>query len=1043
MKKQKIAIGSVCNDNIQSMSDKPAFMSIFKQKKKEYAYLGLAGLIPAVIVLLIYMISMGGLHPIGQGSILILDMNWQYIYFFSALRNAIFGEGELLYSFSRSLGGEFLGIYAYYLASPLTYLVCLFPETMMQEFALFLMLLKSALCGMSMGYYLHKHSEKLNKLTIVAFSLLYSLCAYAVVYQSNTMWIDSLIWLPLLTLGIESLVKYGKFKLFTVSLVMTLVSNYYIGYMCCIYVLLYFFYYMYSYKDNFVNNPLSEEKHFAKSIVRIAIFSLIAILISAVIICSAYYSLSFGKSDFSDPNYDITVRVNFFDVLFKLFPGSYDTVRPTNFKPATQSSPAQIATGGFPFIYCGLITLLLLPVFFTSRKITLREKIGSGVFLGFFILSCVISTLDIMWHGFNEPQWLNNRYSFMLSFLMVVLAFKAFENIDEPSVKNTILFSALFFGGFSIVIQKLASTINEGVQEVNKNFKLGNFEFALFTVIMIVIYLVIVALMRSSTNKTRVSAILLGVISVELLLNGISNTVSFGKDVGYASYDKYDQFQNIMYPIADTVKDGDSSFYRWEKTVYRKTNENMQFGIRGLSNSTSTLDASTIQLLNTMGYAARAQWSIYLGGNPVSDSLLGIKYLITDRDMSEFYGEPVYTAEDFAKHEGMSVEELIEKTLADNSGSETYSGKSAADYVVYKNPYAMSIAFASSHDVIDFNMKKYNTYVKEDSEFYNDGGYTNPFERINALVTAILGEDETVELYKPATQESITYSKDVEHTISGDENDAGHFHHKYTGANGKVYFNYTVPADKTLYLYLPAYYTRQVKISASHEIADGTNNYNSSVSTNPTTRIVELGSFGESELVSKNGYNYRLTVSITGDKGEFYVEDMQSYIYYIDTELLAEVTSKLQENQLNIEKHTESSFEGTLKTNCDKQLILTTIPYDSAWEVTVDGVKVDVLGAIDTTPGDDSGKALLAFEIENAGEHNIEMVYKPKIIIMGAIVSGCTLLVFIAWIVFEKKLRKIGIYRKVFCIEDNSPKQEETPRNKLKSKFSSQNNRKD
>ena len=234
-----------------------------------------------------------------------------------------------------------------------------------------------------------------------------------------------------------------------------------------------------------------------------------------------------------------------------------------------------------------------------------------------------------------------------------------------------------------------------------------------------------------------------------------------------------------------------------------------------------------------------------------------------------------------------------------------------------------------------------------------------------------------------------------------------------------------------------------MKISASHEIADGTNNYNSSVSTNPTTRIVELGSFGESELVSKNGYNYRLTVSITGDKGEFYVEDMQSYIYYIDTELLAEVTSKLQENQLNIEKHTESSFEGTLKTNCDKQLILTTIPYDSAWEVTVDGVKVDVLGAIDTTPGDDSGKALLAFEIENAGEHNIEMVYKPKIIIMGAIVSGCTLLVFIAWIVFEKKLRKIGIYRKVFCIEDNSPKQEETPRNKLKSKFSSQNNRKD
>ena len=1038
MKKQKIAVSSFGNDNIQNTLDKPAFVNILKQKKKEYAYLGFAGLIPALIVLLIYMISTGGLHPFGDGTALVLDLNWQYVYFFSALRSAVFGDGELLYSFSRSLGGEFLGIYAYYIASPLTYLACIFPKTMMQEFALFLIMLKTALCGMTMGYYLHKHSERLNKISIVAFSLLYSLCAYSIVYQSNTMWIDSLIWLPLLTLGIESLVKHGKFKLFTVSLIMTLVSNYYIGYMCCIYVLLYFFYYIFSYRDGFVNNPFREQKHFIKSLFRIAVFSFIAILVSAVIICGAYYSLTFGKSEFSSPDYDITVRVNFFDVLFKFFPGSYDTVRSTNY---TANS---VATGGFPFVYCGLITLLLLPVFFTSKKFTLREKIGAGVFLGFFILSFMISTIDIIWHGFQNPQWLNNRYSFMMSFLMVVLAFKAFENIEAPEVKNTFLFSALFFGGFAIVIQKLAPTLNENVQELNKSFKLGNFEFALFVAVMIVIYLIIVAAMRSSANKTRVSAILLVVISMELLLNGISNTVNFGKDVGFSTYDRYDQFQNILYPISETVADGDNSFYRWEKTVYRKPNDNMQFGIRGLSNSTSTLDASTVRLLDSMGYAARAQWSIYIGGNPVSDSLLGLKYIITDRNMSEFYGEPVYTVEDFAEHEGMSVGELTKKTIAGNSGSESYNGKSIADYVVYKNPYAMSIAFASSRNVIDFNMKKYNTYVAEDNELYNESGYTNPFERINALVTAILGENETVEIFKPATQESITYSENVTYSTSGDTDNTGKFHHKYTGKNGNIYFNYTVPTDKTLYLYLPAYYTRQVKISASQDIADGTDNYNSSVSTNPTKRIVELGSFSSEELLQRNGYNYRLTVSITNDRGEFYVEDMQSYIYYVDTELLSKVTSRLQNNQLNIEKYTESSFEGTLNTDNDNQLILTTIPYDSAWEITVDGKKVDVIGAIDTTPGDDRGKALLAFEIENAGNHRIEMNYKPKIVILGAVISGSALIIFIAWIVFEKKLQKLTVYKTVFCIEDNTPQDEPQPlQKKSNGKFTNQKNRKD
>lgn len=1027
MKKEKaVQTATETNSNECDIGDsKRTFKSILTEKKNSYAYLGLAGLIPAVVVLIIYMIATGGLYPFGNGTPLILDLNSQYIYFFSALRNAIFGKGELLYSFSRSLGGEFLGIYAYYLASPLSYLVCLFPADRMQEFAMFLLTLKTALCGITMGYYLHRHSEKHSKPTVIAFAIMYALCSYAIVYQSNTMWIDALIWLPLLTLGIEELVKHGKYKLFVISLTLTIASNYYIGYMCCIFVLLYFLYYTYSFSYNSVNNPQREKNHFVKSTVRIAIFSALAILMAAVMICAAYYSLSFGKNDFSDPNYDINIRVNFFDVLFKLYPGTYDTVRPTNF------SSDSVATAGFPFIYCGLITLLLVPVFFMSKKFSLREKIGSAVIVGFFILSFVISIIDIAWHGFQEPQWLNNRYSFMLSFLMIIIAFRAFENIEEKGIGSAIIFSAVFFGAFAIVIQKLAPEINESIKEVNSDFELGNFQFALFAVIMLAVYVVIMAVMRHSGDKELIATILLIVITVEMLLNGISNTVDFADDVVFTTYSKFDEFQDIMYPITETVQENDTSFYRMEKTAYRKPNDNMQFNIRGVANSTSTLNASSIQLLQMMGYSARAQWSIYLGGNPVNDSLLGIKYIISDRDFSEFYGEPVYTAEDFAKHEGISVDELIEQTMADNSGSENYSNKSAADFYVYKNPYALSIAFAASDDVIDFNMKAYNTYVSKDDDKYNSEGYTNPFERLNALVSAILGDDEPVELFKPATQESVTYTDDVKYTVSNGEIK----HHKYVGKNGKVTFKYSVPTDKTLYMYLPAYYTRQVDISASTPIADGTKNFGSNVSTNPTLRIVELGSSDTSD--------YELTVKITNSSGQFYVQEQESYIYYIDTDVLAQVYSTLQKGQLNITEYSESSFKGNISTKSNDQLILTTIPYDSGWQVKVDGKSVETLDAVDTTPGVDGGGALLAFRIDSTGEHTVELVYRPKIIIIGAVISGTAILIFIATIVLEKKLLRIKPIKKVFYIEETQPEDETINTERVGTNSKKQKKRKD
>ena len=178
---------------------------------QRYGYLSFAFLAPALLMCVSYFAF--GVHPFGNESVLVLDLNAQYVYFFGALRRAIFGDTSLIYSFSRALGGEFLGIFAYYLSSPLSFIVALFPENMMLDALLCLFTTKCGICGLTFAYYLDRHKVG-TKQSRILFAILYSLCGYGVVYQHNTMWIDCMYLLPLIALGIEDLISKRKYMLF-------------------------------------------------------------------------------------------------------------------------------------------------------------------------------------------------------------------------------------------------------------------------------------------------------------------------------------------------------------------------------------------------------------------------------------------------------------------------------------------------------------------------------------------------------------------------------------------------------------------------------------------------------------------------------------------------------------------------------------------------------------------------------------------------------------------------------------------------------------
>ncbi len=902
----------------------------------DYGYLLFAALIPAVIVYLIYLAR--GLYPFGDGCVLVLDLNGQYVSFYEGLYDILHGDADMLYSFARALGGEFLGIYDYYVASPFAMILALFPRRWMLEGLLVLFMLKTALCGVSMGIYLHKHTKgEPNRLVIVAFSILYAVSSYCIVQQHNSMWIDAVLWLPLLTLGIEELIRHGKFRLYVFTLAITLYSNFYIGYMVVIYTIAYCFYDYFAHNRNNENNPHGEKGHFPKSVGRVAVWSLLAVGIAAIAILSARYSLTFGKDEFSNPNWEITQKFDIFEFLYKFLPSSYDTVRPQ----------------GLPIVYCGVLTILMVPAYFLSKKFSNREKIASAFFILFFVGSFATSSIDLIWHGFQKPNWLNYRYSFMLSFFLLTLAYRAFREIRFTS-KKALMGVVAFIGLYVVVLQKLADYL----VEENEKLVIRPFATVWLTLGCLAVYFMLCVCWGKvkERQKETVSILLLFVVCVEVFLSGLSDMNSLDKDVTYSKYSRYNNMIDTFRPITDVIHDYDDGFYRMEKTYFRKTNDNFALGIKGLSNSTSTLNRSTIDFLADMGYASKSHWSKYLGGTPVNDSLLGIKYLISNEDWSHYYGEPIFTREDYDYDEDFSP---------------------LGDYDVYHNVYALSFAYGVSDQWLSFDPEAYD----------------NPFDRLNAMVTAMLGEEETVEIFIPATQNGDPELENINHSSAkADE----HLSYKVdvTDENAHLTYSYTVPTDTEVYIYFPTRYLRKVKLTANGS-SKGT------FGDGETTRIVSLGQFQTSELTLK--------VTIDNDSNNFYILEKESYIYYIDWAVYEDAMARLATAQYKIDDaSTDANITGTVTTTTAEQLMFTSIPYDEGWNIYVDGEKVELY---------ESADALISFYVDKAGEHTLEMIYRPATIVLGYTVSGICLLIFIVILAVYPFAKRVPYLRRLVLIE--------------------------
>lgn len=557
--------------------------------KKERSIYLLSFLIPTSIMMVLFIIK--GIYPFGERCFLSGDLYHQYMPFFSELMHKVRGGESLSFSFNVGIGSNFLALFVYYLASPFHWLAFLFPEKFLIEFIGYLIVFKTGLCGLTAGIYFCKHF-KTNHPVVILFSMLYAFNGFMMAYNYNIMWVDCVWILPLIVLGLEQLVKEGKYALYCISLSFSILTNYYLSIMICIFLVLYF-------AVLFVN----ERKHRLRSMGLFAGFSLLAGMIASVLLVPEVCAIL--QTDFGDMNFPKKIETYFsvLDVLAR----------------HCVCVSSERGLDHWPNIFCGSAVLMLVPMYVMNAKISVREKFTRLALIGFLLLSFSVNLLDFIWHGLNYPDSLPARQSYIYCFLVLTICYDAFHRIKETD-KQQIVTSFCIGVAFVLFVQKFVE---------HDDFHLG---VKLATIGFLAVYGVLLYLYRTRKRKF----VLCGLLMVALVTGAVECGVeAINASLGTVSRSSYLAQQDDYRSLYEQSKVWEQELYRVEKFARKTKNDGTLTGYPTASVFSSTLNSYVMDLYTRWGMRHSKVYYGYDGATPLTQSLLNVKYMFGDSDAYE------------------------------------------------------------------------------------------------------------------------------------------------------------------------------------------------------------------------------------------------------------------------------------------------------------------------------------------------------------------------------------------------------------------------
>ncbi len=835
-----------------------------KYNWKCQAYLNTLLFTLLVIVVLIWRL---GLYPFGNHNFQYLDAD-QYYGYYGYWVNSFFSNDNLLYSWSMALGNQMWSTYAYYASSPFNFLLLFFKNNLLLGIQ-FVIFFKTIFTALSLCKFLNEFYDgfAIEKGII---STSYAFIGYVVFYAWNSSWMDGVAFLPLMALGLKRLLLDKKKVLYTMILALSIVSNFYIGYMLCMASGLFYLTYIVFY------GQFSEWMlRIKNTMIRYVFCSGVAVGMSAVILLPTYLALP-------------SSRPVGFKELVDSFVYNFDAVDLLSVFYTNSITLAESADN-LPVIFIGIIQTVLVILYFINKEISLHQKAARAVPVIILAISFQWSILNIIWHGLSRNICFNYRYSFILSFLLLLISFESLVKL--PKNKNTVC-KAL---GIFLFITAFVFTKDR-----------ANFDAKTLSLDIIIAFLGIAALGICYYLRPKYRLIGKGMLVFLMLFNLTMNSIVVLADAATGTNstltDNYFERKEKIDVLKKYLQEDDKIIRSASLERIGRCDASM-FGYAGVENYASTESETALQLSKVLGLSRLWMASSYNSNVPEStDALLGIRYILSDSLLNKDY-------------------ELIETQPQTN---------------LYENNNTLPLIMQSR--------LLQTEYTYENSfEFQNDF-----FE--NLYIDRSI--DESV--FK-----KIDYQAEIHTTEQGTTID----------------MTIEDKSNNNIYIELP---DMENKLTVT----------NSEGATEITVTLQQnIYDLGQCDSRGKMFLQLPYVQGLELSDVHVYSQDISTLNQYV-----AAVNSM---PVLNLKKISSSHLQ--FNTNTDSETVYTsTIPYDKNWRIYVDGNLI---------PSSNDMGYFLSFQIP-AGEHSIDMIYKPKGFNTGLVISIGSLIVFLVSEIYCKKWKR-------------------------------------
>ena len=557
-------------------------------KKKDFI------IITVITIFILGIISfIKGIYPFGNYSYVWGDMYDQIMPYYFNMYDAIRGNTSLLQNFTTGSGVNFFGIMAYYITSPLSLILLLFPRSSLYGAISIIIDIKIILSSITALYFIKTYFKKLDSSYSILLALLYSFSNYMLINYQITGWIDVMILFPLLTVGLKKLLDKESPIMYIVTLTLSLIFNFYITFMVIIFIFLVSNIYLLIYKKK-------EER---KSIITsLGITTILSIFMSLFIVIPTYIQISQSSR-----------------IAFKL-----STLLNSKTGPITEKLVLYLYGG---ILYAAIIFLLKD---YKKNKKFLKFYIPTMLLL---FIPLIVEPVHKLWHFGSFASW-PYRFGFINALFLVIGAAYYLENNKLKEKNNNLnkIISISITIICSLVLIFISIKYKDTIEHALYTLSLSKYTKVKIAFLLLFILSFIPCIANFIFYNRHSKKLIIGITIISIFALSYIN-------LGIDEYQAHSLEEYNDYITLGNDRDTNNNYRLKQDLDFDEKifNSGMITNYNTLDQFSSLSSKQTLETMKKLGYSSYWVNTNSRGSNLFIDVLLSNKYLISSKTPNDFY----------------------------------------------------------------------------------------------------------------------------------------------------------------------------------------------------------------------------------------------------------------------------------------------------------------------------------------------------------------------------------------------------------------------